>query len=29
LMNRASTPAFSFAPQGLRRRAWFSYSRFS
>ena len=28
-MNRASTLAFSIAPQGLRRRAWFTYSRFS
>jgi len=28
-MNRASTPALSTAPQGLRPRAWFYYWRFS
>jgi len=28
-MNRASKLAFSIAPQGLRQRAWFWYSRFS
>jgi len=28
-MNRASTLAFSIAPQGLRPRAWFYYWRFS
>jgi len=28
-MNRASKLAFSIAPQGLRQRAWFTYSRFS